>query len=91
MTSTQLLGILSTPPPCFHSGQIHSTKSTQPPLLHQHLGNPSLCRPNLSLSMAPKTIFHAASPRDAETIQVKLMAADEPPTNTKKHYTSNIL
>ena len=41
--------------------------------------------------MAPRTIFHAAIPRDAETIQVKLMAPDEPLTNTKKHYASNIL
>ena len=28
------------PPPCLHSGQIHSTKSMQPPFLRMHLGNP---------------------------------------------------
>ena len=42
MTSKQFFGIMAplSPSPCLHSGQIHSTKSTQPPLLRLHLGNP---------------------------------------------------
>ena len=27
-------------PPCLHSSQIYSTKFTQPPFLHLHLGTP---------------------------------------------------
>ena len=36
-----IFGILDPLPPRLHSGQIHSTKITQPPLLHQYLGTPS--------------------------------------------------
>ena len=40
MTSAKFLGFLTPSPPCQHFGLIYSTKITQPPLLHQYLGNP---------------------------------------------------
>ena len=40
MTSAKFSGFL-THPPCLHFGQIHSTKLTQPPLLHLLLGAPN--------------------------------------------------
>ena len=35
-----IFGILDPRPPCLHFGKIHSTKSTQPPLLRLHFVNP---------------------------------------------------
>ena len=40
MTSTQFSGFWTPSPPCLHFGKIHSTKSTQPPLLRLHFINP---------------------------------------------------
>ena len=40
MTSAKFSGFLTPSPPCLHFGPIHSTKFTQPPLLHLLLGYP---------------------------------------------------
>ena len=47
MTSAKVSGFLTPSPPCLYFGPIHSTKFTQPPLLHLLLGYPpppSHCR-----------------------------------------------
>ena len=45
VTSAKFLGFLTPFPPCLHFGPIHSTKFTQPPLLHMLLGYPPLPLP----------------------------------------------
>ena len=40
MTSAKFWVFLTPSPPCLHFGPIHSTKFTQPPLLHLLLGYP---------------------------------------------------
>ena len=46
--------ILDPLPPCLHFGKIHSSKSTQPPLLCLHFVNPLPPQCRRHLSMAPK-------------------------------------
>ena len=57
MTSAKFSGFLTPSPPCLHFGPIHSTKFTQPPLLHLLLGYPPSPLPlQTSYVHAPKWI-----------------------------------
>ena len=79
MTSAKFSVFLTPSPPCLHFGPIHSTKFTQPPLLHLLLGYPpppSHCRHHMY--MPPKGEkwegeIHSGRGAAGEVFELKVM------------------